>query len=83
MQKMQTEMMSMQFKPMFYTAIVTIPIFMWLWIKTQDNSIVKVPFNGEIHVADPVLIIPWWIFWYLLCSIAISQVIKKIFRLGI
>ncbi|MFW5936391.1 MAG: EMC3/TMCO1 family protein [Candidatus Hadarchaeota archaeon] len=25
---------------------------------------------------------PWWIFWYILCSIAISQVVKKVFKLG-
>ncbi|HID43957.1 MAG TPA: DUF106 domain-containing protein [Archaeoglobaceae archaeon] len=82
MQKLQGELMGMQIKPMFYSGIVSIPIFMWLWTKTKENSIVHVPFGGEIHISDPVLIVPWWIFWYLLCSIAISQVIKKVFRLG-
>jgi uncharacterized membrane protein (DUF106 family) len=82
-QKMQGEMMSMQFKPMFYSGIVTIPIFMWLWMKTGSNDMmVNVPFGGEIHITEPILIVPWWIFWYLLCSIAIGQVIKKVFRLA-
>jgi len=86
MQKLQGEMMGMQFKPMFYSGIVTIPIFMWLWIKTQNNASILVPFHKTaIHISDPFipfLPFPWWIFWYLLCSIAISQVIKKVFRLG-
>ncbi|MFP3908317.1 MAG: DUF106 domain-containing protein [Halobacteriota archaeon] len=86
-QKLQGEMMGMQFKPMFYSGIVTIPIIMWLWMKTNDNIItLSVPFHASsIHVSDPILSFlpfPWWIFWYILCSIAISQVVKKVFKLG-
>lgn len=94
-QRLQSEMMSMQFKSMFYTVVVTIPIFMWLWVKIYDVSfntldlshlqsklMINVPFAGQIHVSDPVLIIPWWIFWYLLCSVALSQIFKKVLRLG-
>ncbi|HDD36302.1 MAG: DUF106 domain-containing protein [Archaeoglobaceae archaeon] len=84
MQKMQSEMMSMQFKPMFYIGVVTIPIFMWLWLKVKNSVMeVIVPFAGKIHVADPVLIVPWWLFWYILCSITITQIIKKVFRIGV
>jgi len=84
MQKMQSEMMSMQFKPMFYIGVVTIPIFMWLWLKVKDNlTEVVVPFTGKIHVGDPILVVPWWLFWYILCSITITQIIKKVFRIGI
>ena len=86
MQKLQGEMMGMQFKPMFYSGIVTIPIFMWLWTKTKSDASIFVPFSKTaIHISDPVtpfLPFPWWIFWYLLCSVTISQVIKKVFRLG-
>lgn len=85
-QKLQGEMMGMQFKPMFYSGIVTIPIFMWLWTKTKTDVSIFVPFSKTaIHISDPFipfLPFPWWIFWYLLCSVAISQVIKKVFRLG-
>lgn len=86
-QKLQGEMMGMQFKPMFYSGIVTIPIIMWLWTKTNDNVIsLSVPFhNASIHVSDPILAFlpfPWWIFWYILCSILISQVEKKVLKLG-
>lgn len=110
-QRLQSEMMSMQFKPMFYTFVVTIPIFAWLWEKavasyeliydssygnvtaelpawyiksiTPENFILNVPFSGEIHVITPVLIFPWWLFWYLLCSITVGQVIKKILKVGV
>ena len=83
-QKMQSEMMSMQFKPMFYIGVVTIPIFMWLWLKVKDNVMeVIVPFMGKIHVADPIWIVPWWLFWYILCSITFTQIIKKVFRIGV
>ncbi len=86
-QKLQGEMMGMQFKPMFYSGIVTIPIIMWLWMKTNDNVIsLNVPFHASsIHVSDPIisfLPFPWWIFWYILCSILISQVEKKVLKLG-
>ncbi|WP_290597832.1 MULTISPECIES: DUF106 domain-containing protein [unclassified Archaeoglobus] len=112
-QKLQSDMMSMQFKPMFYTFVVTIPIFAWLWEKATasyeliyGNSgnygnltanlpaaflktlspelfLLKVPFSGEIHVVTPVLIFPWWLFWYLLCSITVGQIIKKVLRVGV
>jgi uncharacterized membrane protein (DUF106 family) len=80
-QQLQSEMMSMQFKPMFYTMVVTLPIFMWLLTKTKENASVIVPFSGAIHIADPVLIVPWWLFWYFLCSIAINQVIRKALKM--
>jgi uncharacterized membrane protein (DUF106 family) len=80
--QLQSEMMGMQFKPMFYTMVVTLPIFMWLYaLAKSQNIMITVPFSGEIHIADPVLIFPWWIFWYLLCSIAVGQVIRKLARM--
>jgi len=111
-QQLQSEMMSMQFKPMFYTFVVTIPIFAWLWekasasyelitgatsygnlttqlpeafLKTLDPDlyIVNSPFLGQIHVVTPVLVFPWWLFWYLLCSITFGQIIKKVLKVGV
>ena len=113
MQQLQSEMMGMQMRPMFYTFIVTIPIFAWLWEKavasyeiiygqmgkygniTQElpeifiKSIkpeffnIVVPFSGKIHVTTVVFIFPWWLFWYILCSITVSQIIKKALKIGI
>lgn len=84
-QQIQSEMMSMQFKPMLYTFVVTIPIFAWLWEKASASYelVVVAPFAGQIHVVTPVLIFPWWLFWYLLCSITFGQIIKKVLRVGV
>ena len=80
---MQAELMKMNFISIFYVMIVTIPIWIWLWYIIYENNemskfTVIVPFQGYIHVSDFILIIPWWLFWYLLCSILVGQVIRKI-----
>ncbi len=103
--KLQAELMSMQFKPMFLTFVVTIPIFAWLWEKaTASYSLhhsvnvtlpaefvqsinpnlfnVTVPFAGTINVATPVLVFPWWLVWYMLCSIMFGQILKKVMKVG-
>ncbi len=111
--RLQSEIFNMQMKPMFYTGIVTIPIFAWLWEKAMTSyelvygaynhtfgnltkelpssyiSSIKpelfevvVPFAGKIHVAS-AFIIPWWLWWYLLCSITIGQIIKKVLKIGV
>ncbi|AEA46972.1 DUF106 domain-containing protein [Archaeoglobus veneficus] len=96
-QKLQGEMMGMQFRSMFYTVVVTLPIFYWLWVRIYDITpevhykgyygleskfMVTVPFSGTIHVSEPIFILPWWIFWYFMCSVLLSQFIKKVFKLG-
>lgn len=91
---MQAEIMKMNFKSIFYVMIVTIPIWIWLWYVIYDIAeyevekyrevskfTVIVPFQGYIHVSDFIVIIPWWLFWYLLCSILVGQVIKKLLNL--
>ncbi len=96
-QKLQGEMMGSQMRTMFYTVAVTLPIFYWLWVKIynihtkvstyyglESKFMVTVPFSGTIHVSDSLspLPIPWWIFWYFLCSVMLSQIVKKVFKLG-
>lgn len=103
MKMLQSEIMSMQFKPMSYTFLVSIPIWAWLWekahlsyqnvkfgtaieiFKNVDNSLfyVTTPFWGAIHVGEMIGIFPWWILWYMLCSITISQIIKKLMKVGV
>ncbi|MEM4617020.1 MAG: EMC3/TMCO1 family protein [Archaeoglobaceae archaeon] len=103
MKMLQSELMSMQFKPMSYTFLVSIPIWAWLWEKAYlsyqnvkfgttteifnslDNSLfyVTTPFWGSIHVGEMIGIFPWWILWYMLCSITISQMIKKLMKVGV
>ena len=111
--QLQSEVMSMQFKPMFYAGIVTIPIFAWLWekavasyellygaikgygnitgelpasyISSINPELFKVvaPFTGQIHVAATILVFPWWLWWYILCSMTVGQIIKKILKVGV
>lgn len=102
MKILQSELMSMQFKPMSYTFLVSIPIWAWLWERAYlsyqnvnfgystgifklDNTLfyVSSPFWGTIHVSEMVAIFPWWILWYMLCSIMFSQIFKKLFKVGV
>ncbi|ADB58386.1 DUF106 domain-containing protein [Archaeoglobus profundus] len=94
--KIQAELMNMNFRTMFYTVVVTIPIWVWLWYVIYDiahldlsnvgsypnivsHFIVTVPFAGDIHVSD-AFILPWWLFWYILCSIAVGQIFRRILQ---
>ncbi|MBE8539757.1 EMC3/TMCO1 family protein [Geoglobus acetivorans] len=81
--RLQSQLMSMQFDPMFYTVIVTIPIFMWMYKISTLNPIVNVPFAGEIHVGQFYLIFPWWIWWYMFNSIVFGQVVRKVLKVGV
>lgn len=93
--RIQSQLMSMNFRTMFYTVVVTIPIWAWLWYIIYDIQHlglqtgnyygmvspfnVTVPFAGEIHVSD-AFILPWWLFWYILCSVAVGQVFRRILQ---
>jgi len=93
---LQAELMSMNFRSMFYTVVVTIPIWVWLWYRIYNVAqtgyhgfysgvskfMVRVPFQGLIHVSDRVLVIPWWFFWFILCSILVGQILRRLLRLG-
>ncbi len=86
---LQMELMMTNIRTMFYTVAVTIPIWVWLWYKIYNvqpsgahSAVSKftlvVPFSGLIHVSDPVIIIPWWLFWYFICSILIGQIFRRV-----
>ena len=61
----QGKMMQMQFKPMLYIGIVSIPLFMWayLFISDNPNMMMTFPFWGthrhQYHClgADPLLVL--------------------------
>lgn len=87
MMEIQGEMMRQQFKPMAYIILASMPIFGWLYylIFTLDPAAtIILPFYGKLYLAtDTVLrFIPVWIFWYMLCSISVSQVIRKTLNVG-
>lgn len=87
MMKEQLEVSQEQFKPMAYILLVSIPIFLWLIYKMPtlqgEAALITFPYFGEMSIATGAIwIIPAWILWYMICSIAISQVIRKSMNIG-
>lgn len=81
--KEQLELSQQQFKPMAYILILTVPIFFWLLYRlTLTNSTITLPYYGLHNLNDPIWIIPVWILWYMICSITVSQVIRKALNIG-
>ncbi|WFN33539.1 EMC3/TMCO1 family protein [Methanogenium sp. S4BF] len=94
MMEEQMQMSQEQFKPMKWILLVTVPIFIWmLWtisnvqasfdagIITEMPTIVF-PYLGEIGINDVAFFLPAWILWYMICSICLSQVIRKALNIG-
>jgi len=84
MMKEQLEMSQNQFKPMAYILILSVPIFFWLLFRLSAGQAGMImPFFGFHELTDPVLvIIPVWILWYMICSLTLSQVIRKSLNIG-
>ena len=86
MMKDQLEMSQQQFKPMAYILIVSVPIFFWLLYRLNnfvDNIGITMPFFGPHLLSDFILgPIPAWILWYMICSLTISQVVRKALNIG-
>ncbi|MFA6364330.1 DUF106 domain-containing protein [Methanoregula sp.] len=84
MMKEQLELSQQQFKPMAYILILTVPIFFWLLYRlSQINNTITLPYYGTLSLTAPLFwVIPAWIIWYMICSITISQVIRKALNIG-
>lgn len=85
MMKDQMEMSQQQFKPMGYIMVITLPIFFWLYYRLNNfDTFITFPFTGTVHLTDPILFgaVPAWIIWYMLCSLVMSQVIRKALDIG-
>ncbi|MDD1661813.1 MAG: EMC3/TMCO1 family protein [Methanomicrobiales archaeon] len=90
MMKEQMEVSQEQFKPMAYILLVSIPIFLWLIYKLPlvtelQPALANIifPYFGEKAIwTGAIWIIPAWILWYMICSISISQVIRKSMNIG-
>ena len=85
----QLGMFKAQFRPMVWIMLLTIPVFLWMYWKilpggsgaiVGPEGTVVMPFVGPLDdgwtqgVVGPVQA---WIVWYFLCSMAITQVIRK------
>jgi uncharacterized membrane protein (DUF106 family) len=82
--KEQLEMSQQQFKPMAYILVLTVPIFFWLLYRlSQIQSTITLPFYGIHNLHDAIIwVVPAWILWYMICSITLSQVIRKALNIG-
>ncbi len=80
----QLEMSQQQFKPMAYILVITVPIFFWLLFRLEHvKSTITMPYVGTIGLNEAaVWIIPAWILWYMICSITLSQIIRKSLNIG-
>jgi len=84
MMKDQLELSQQQFKPMTYILVLSVPIFFWLLYRlAQTTATITMPYFGTVDLnAAIVWIIPAWILWYMICSITLSQVIRKALNIG-
>ncbi len=82
--KEQLELSQQQFKPMTYILVLSVPIFFWLLYRlAETKTTITMPYLGTHSLTDAVIwIIPAWIFWYMICSITLSQVIRKSLNIG-
>ncbi|HDR73389.1 MAG TPA: DUF106 domain-containing protein [Methanoculleus sp.] len=94
MMQEQLEMSQEQFKPMSYIMVVTIPIFLWLLYVVSvtrgeiagtyayDMGAIVFPYLGIVNFVDVAFLLPSWILWYMLCSLMLTQVIRKTLNIG-
>ncbi len=81
----QMEMMKQQFKPMLYISIISLPLFFWVYIVISQNTNASMifPFWGEHKFTEPLIgPIQFWLFWYFICSIPVSQMTRKALNIG-
>ncbi|MFC6835167.1 DUF106 domain-containing protein [Halomarina ordinaria] len=77
----QMGMMKEQFRPMVWIMLFTIPVFLWLYWMILENGgslgSVTMPLFGEVQWTQTAFLFPAWIFWYFVCSMGFTQVIRK------
>lgn len=81
----QGKMMQMQFKPMLYIGIISIPLFMWIYFYIHNSGGISMtfPFWGTHNIEEMVLgPILYWFYWYFVCSLPVSQIIRKALDIG-
>ena len=80
----QLGMFKLQFRPMVYIMLLTIPVFLWLRWKVRAGHLgatetgLVVPLAGAVGWQEPLLgPMTTWIVWYFLCSMVSRQLIQK------
>lgn len=84
MMQEQLEMSQGQFKPMAYIMLVSVPIFFWLLYRLPfTHADIVFPFMGKLALTASALgPMPAWMIWYMICSLMVSQVIRKALNIG-
>ncbi len=98
MMKDQMKMSQNQFKPMMWILVLTIPIFFWLYKYIDEHALsetmlslfpnladlsnaIIIPFGG-LESYTSWFIFPIWLIWYLICSLCMTQIIRKALNIG-
>jgi uncharacterized membrane protein (DUF106 family) len=81
----QMKMSKQQFKPMAYISIISLPLFMWAYyyISGHGAATMVFPFWGE-QMLTSTAVGPFqhWLYWYFICSLGVSQIIRKALNIG-
>ncbi|WP_440949105.1 DUF106 domain-containing protein [Methanosphaerula subterraneus] len=80
----QLQMSQAQFKPMAYILLVSVPVFFWLLYRLPlTHADIVFPFTGKLALTAGALgPIQAWMVWYMICSLMVSQVIRKALNIG-
>ncbi len=81
----QMEMMKQQFKPMLYISVISIPLFLGLYlvIANHPGASMIFPFWGEQKLTGLLFgFLQFWLFWYFICSYIVSQITRKALNIG-
>jgi uncharacterized membrane protein (DUF106 family) len=79
----QMGMFKQQFRPMVWILLLTIPVFLWLYWRTGnldlDGVAIVMPLFGAKSSWHAGTLGPWpaWLFWYFICSLSFSQIVRK------
>jgi uncharacterized membrane protein (DUF106 family) len=78
-------MMKQQFRSMPWIMLFTIPAFLWMFwqvggpLDQTAGAVLVMPLVGSVETWNAGVVGPLraWIAWYIVCSISLSQVIRK------
>ncbi len=83
--RIQQAMVKTKSKPFVWTLGITIPILVWMYTITSIVGIgqtITFPIFGETTYSGFVfLVFQAYIFWYIVCSVISSQIMKRVFIL--
>jgi len=80
----QLDLVKLQFRPLVYVMLLTVPIFLWMHWKIRAGHAsaadmrVVFPLLGAVGLRQAALgPVRAWLVWYLLCSMGFRQIIRK------